>query len=132
MSMGKQLVGTPRYASLATHLGYEQGRRDDVEVIGNTLIFLYKGSLPWEDYFEGENRWEKYANIAKKVKSTSLSELCDGCPIEFFKFMQYCRKLAFDKEPDYEYLVGLLEKCKKAIGFTKKTTKILNIKNTKI
>lgn len=68
----KELVGTPRYASQATHKGYEQARRDDLEVIGNTLIFLYKGSLPWEHYFEGANKYEKYLNIAKKVKSTSL------------------------------------------------------------
>lgn len=72
MLEGKQLVGTPRYASLATHMGYEQSRRDDVEVIGNTLIYLFKGSLPWENNFEGPNKWQKYANIAQKVKSTKL------------------------------------------------------------
>lgn len=81
MIMDQELVGTPRYASLSTHLGYEQARRDDVEVIGNTLVYLFKGSLPWEDYYEGANRYEKYLNIAKKVKSTSLQEVCDGCPI---------------------------------------------------
>ena len=72
MIMEQELIGTPRYASFATHLGYEQARRDDVEVIGNTLVHLYKGSLPWEDYFVGANRYEKYQSIAKKVKSTSL------------------------------------------------------------
>ena len=80
MLEGKKLVGTPRYASLATHMGCEQGRRDDVEVIGNTIIYLYKGSLPWENYFSGANKYEEYANIAKKYKDTSLTELCEGCP----------------------------------------------------
>lgn len=63
----KSLVGTPWYASLATHMGYEQSRRDDLEVIGNTLISFIKGKLPWEDSFQGSTKTEKYANIAKKV-----------------------------------------------------------------
>ena len=87
MLEGKKLVGTPRYASLATHMGCEQGRRDDVEVIGNTIIYLYKGSLPWENYFSGANKYEEYANIAKKYKDTSLTELCEGCPKQFLTFM---------------------------------------------
>lgn len=53
-------------------------------MIGNTIIFLLKGSLPWEDSFEGANKYEKYANIAKKVSETSLEELCEGCPKEFY------------------------------------------------
>lgn len=109
MMEGKTLVGTPRFASLNTHMGIEQSRRDDVEVIGNTLIFLYKGSLPWENSFKGANKHEEYANIAKKVKNTSLAEMCDGCPTEFYKFMEYSRKLNFDDEPNYEYLIKLLE-----------------------
>ena len=80
-----------------------------MEVIGHTLISLYKGSLPWEKDFEGANKYEKYANIAKKVKNTSLSTLCSGCPPHFMKFMDYCRKLEFEAEPDYKYLLNLLE-----------------------
>jgi len=80
MIQGKKLVGTPRYASLATHMGCEQARRDDVEVIGNTIIHLYKGSLPWENDFDGANKHEEYANIARKVKETPLEKLCKGCP----------------------------------------------------
>lgn len=97
----KKLVGTPRYASYNTHMGCEQARRDDLEVIGNSIIYLYKGSLPWENYFAGANKYEEYANIAKKVKETSLNELCDGCPVEFLTFMKYCRNLKFEEEPDY-------------------------------
>ena len=92
---GKNLTGTARYASIATHKGIEQSRRDDLETIGHVLLYLLKGSLPWQG-LPGRSKNEKYNNIKKKKIETPLEELCRGHPHEFKEHMEYCRSLKFE------------------------------------
>lgn len=53
---------------------------------------------------------------------TSLEELCKGYPPEFKEFMEYCRSLKFEEDPDYKYIVGIFEKCMTRHGYDLKST----------
>ncbi|OWT35808.1 protein kinase [Cryptococcus neoformans] len=37
-------------------------------------------------------------------ESEPLEDLCKDLPEEFLKYLQYCRTLKFDSDPDYQYL----------------------------
>jgi casein kinase 1 len=105
----KNLTGTARYASLNTHLGIEQGRRDDLECIGNVLLYLLKGDLPWQN-MRANNKKEKYEKIMDKKLSIPLQKLCLDIPSELQELLRYSRCLEFEETPDYEYLIGLFKK----------------------
>jgi len=98
----KQLTGTVRYASIYTHLGFEQSRRDDLECLGFVLMY-FNGRLPWQG-LKGKTRKELCNKIAKKKLNTPVNKLCKHSPLEFGVYLKYCRALSFDDEPDYTFL----------------------------
>eukprot|EP00826_Nyctotherus_ovalis_P036602 TRINITY_DN3263_c0_g2_i3.p1 TRINITY_DN3263_c0_g2~~TRINITY_DN3263_c0_g2_i3.p1 ORF type:complete len:361 (-),score=131.68 TRINITY_DN3263_c0_g2_i3:64-1146(-) len=101
----KNLMGRARYASINSHLGIEQSRRDDLESLGYMLVYFLKGKLPWQD-ISANNKAEKYHKIMEKKMSIPIEHLCLGIPTEFAMYLHYCRSLRFDDRPDY----GILKK----------------------
>lgn len=91
---GKGLTGTARYASINTHLGIEQSRRDDLETLAYVFIYFLKGSLPWQGLRVTQIR-EKYAKIKEKKMQTTIEELCRDIPPEFGELLRYTRELQF-------------------------------------
>ncbi|KAJ8434841.1 hypothetical protein Cgig2_022120 [Carnegiea gigantea] len=102
----KNLTGTARYASVNTHLGIEQSRRDDLESLGYVLMYFLRGSLPWQGLKAGTKK-QKYDKISEKKMLTPIEVLCKNYPSEFTSYFHYCRSLRFDDKPDYSYLKRL-------------------------
>ncbi|WCJ38298.1 casein kinase I [Euphorbia peplus] len=102
----KNLTGTARYASVNTHLGVEQSRRDDLESLGYVLMYFLRGSLPWQGLKAGTKK-QKYDKISEKKVSTPIEVLCKSYPSEFVSYFHYCRSLRFEDKPDYSYLKRL-------------------------
>ena len=76
---GKKLTGTARYASLNTHLGIEQSRRDDIETFAYVLVYLLRGTLPWQG-IAAATKNEKYSKILQNKMAIPFEALLKGFP----------------------------------------------------
>lgn len=102
------LTGTARYCSINAH-HTEQSRRDDLESLGYILIYFLKGHLPWQGISRGVPTG--HMSIIEQTKiNTSVDSLCSDLPVEFKKYIEYCRSLEFQTKPDYKYLRRIFQK----------------------
>ena len=130
----KSLTGTARYASIHALQGYEQSRRDDLESVGYTLMYLLRGNLPWQS-IKVQNKEEKYKKILNKKKTISSKELGEGFPIEFAEILDYFKGLGYTENPDYETccnkLLNVLQREKMKFDYIYDWTTYANIKDRK-
>ncbi|KAK2957482.1 putative Casein kinase I [Blattamonas nauphoetae] len=99
----KGITGTVRYASINTHVGIEQSRRDDLEALGYMFVYFLKGQLPWQGV-KAQSRRSKYNRIGEIKIGTHVEDLCRHIPQEFSQYISYVRDLRFDAKPDYDHL----------------------------
>ncbi|KAL2836865.1 kinase-like domain-containing protein [Aspergillus pseudoustus] len=92
VNLNRQFAGTVRYASVYTHLGIEQSRRDDME-----------SPLPWQG-LKAATKQQKRDLVLRMKLGTSTKALCCGLPNEFLEYLNYARCLHFHDKPDYNYL----------------------------
>ena len=100
----KNLTGTARYASINTHLGIEQSRRDDMESLGYILMYFVTGNIHYvmlqnvhiKDYFQnpcyvafnkkyiiiGTLPWQGLRAATKQQKYERISEKKMATPID--------------------------------------------------
>lgn len=95
------LIGTANYASLNIHNGIEPSRRDDVESCIYIMIYMLFGRLDWEHCATNSD--------IMALKAVIGSDKCRHLPAFISEMLKYVRQLDFYDEPDYNYLVRLLD-----------------------
>jgi serine/threonine protein kinase len=112
----KRFVGTPRYASINTHMGIRQSRRDDLQSIAYVLIYFLKSELPWQG-IKAKTKSERKEKIKIKKATTDINELCLNIPKELGMFLKYTCELEFDEKPDYDYIKKLFIAVRDRMGY---------------
>ena len=109
-------VGTLRYASLNSHKGIRQSRRDDLESMIYILIYFLKGKLPWQDV-KAKQKEERHKLISEIKSKVTIESLCENLPSEFAELLTYVKNLEFDEKPIYSkfyaFFHNLIEKLNK-------------------
>jgi len=82
------VVGTAIFASIYAHIGCELTRRDDMESLMYTLIYLYCGTLPWKNLDINSKR-ERHHKIQDMKEGFTSSAFADHVPKEMLKMLAY-------------------------------------------
>ena len=106
-TINKKWSGTSRFASANTLRGVEPSRRDDLESFCYLLLYLMKGSLPWDQINE-ESEINEILIIYKMKQYMTPEMLFRDLPLQMIQFYKYCKNLEFEQKPDYNFLRGLL------------------------
>ena len=103
-----KLRGNFLFASINCHSALSLSRRDDLLSAIYMLIFLYKGSLPWEHYglLNSEKKWQKTWKLKQKITAEKLFE---GMPNVFIRIYEYANSLTFKEKPNYRFIYSLLK-----------------------
>lgn len=102
------LIGTARYMSINAHYGIEQSKRDDLESLGYMYMYFLNGKVPWMGLSRTKDTKHHYKAIAGCKASICLEKELKKYP-EYVQYMTYVKKLEFDMEPDYSYLMNLIK-----------------------
>lgn len=97
------LMGTPLYYSVNRHYGIPHTRRDDLISLLYLMLYLKRGSLPWQGRTS-----QVMASMKVKAK---IIQLCKGFPASFSVFAEYVTHLQFDSRPNYAHIRKLLREC---------------------
>ena len=103
------MSGTIRFASVNTHRGLEQSRRDDLECLFYCILQLAIGLLPWQCQRFDDPDAENAYTLKMKCDDVFMEEACSGMAASsaLIEHLRYCKGLSFEAEPDYDHLRGV-------------------------
>ena len=104
MRKSKSFIGTPNFASVNSHQCLELSRRDDLESLGYTLLFLYFGELPWNSKIITSRE-----EIFFSKKELLINENSDF-PKIIIQFLSLVQRLDFKEQPLYQEYKNMFHK----------------------
>lgn len=108
-------TGTVLFASLNAQRGFTCSRRDDLESVGYIMMYLYcKDILPQRNVGEVD---DAYFGRVMKWKKQGLEAMCQRFPKMILDFFRYIKSLRFEEEPDYKYLLHMVQSEMEQHGF---------------
>jgi serine/threonine protein kinase len=108
---GSSTIGTIRYSSINCHLGLTPpSRRDDLESLIYVIVYLVRGSLPWQGITIQPGQIHE-DEVLRVKQATTVKALCEGLPQRFIEFVEHIQSLEFWEKPDYNFLLSILEEC---------------------
>ena len=94
---GQNLIGSPSYVSINVHEGCNPSRRDDLESLCYVYMYISNGRVPW-----AECSRNMICGMKKNIMGSDEGSLCAS-------MWGYARRLAFEQEPEYSILLGILQ-----------------------
>ena len=113
-----------RYGSINSHLGFEYSRRDDMESLAYSIIYLLKGELPWQglqnddsddlnehmSFLKQSQRHPTQNNLPIWHPNPNIEQMLNS----YFSILSSCN---FEDAPDYLKLRRSVKECFIAEGF---------------
>lgn len=88
-----------------------------METIGYVVMYLLRGTLPWQG-IKAKTKSQKYEKMKEKKMTIRVKNLCNGYPKEFENYINQCRSLEFDEKPDYAGMRKMFKDLFQRLGYT--------------
>ncbi|KAH9966393.1 kinase-like domain-containing protein [Russula dissimulans] len=107
---GSSTIGTIHYSSINCHLGLTPSQHNDLESLIYVIVYLVKGSLPWQGIIvqPGQIHQDEVLRVKQMI---TVKALCRALPQPFVEFVEHIQCLGFWDKPDYNYLYSILKTC---------------------
>lgn len=111
----KRIPSDLEFGSISAHKRRNLSRRDDIESLLYTLVFLRKGYLPWS-HFVSQVPPPSHEEIIERKAAVSAKELFVGMPQPLFDLWEYFKTLKFSEVPDYQAMREFLNRALFQLG----------------
>ena len=81
----------------------ELSRRDDIEALAITLLYLLHERLPWQGIYAPDVK-AKMRRIGEMKAGAAFQQFLSQSPPEFGAVIEHARSLAFEDKPDYNLI----------------------------